>query len=191
MLFSTFTVLFTYATFGLLQFASATPLLSTKDMMVKRDNAAAIYEVLNTLKTEVAVHTSTIRQLSASNTTTQEDAVAPLTGITTALNKAAASLTTIPASELLKRQTGDELADPLSGIINDIVDALQGLVDNLGDIALLAGLLTGIDVALNQVLIGLGILLKGVLNLVAQLLVNIAALLRNLAFGLSLGTLGL
>ena len=49
------------------------------------------------------------------------------------------------------------------------MDAVQDLVDQLGDIALLAGLLAGIDVALNQVLIGLGILLKGVLNLVAQL----------------------
>ena len=94
------------------------------------------------------------------------------TDLTGSLNTAATSIAAIPAVSLpalLARQTGDELADLLSGIINDIVDAVQGLVGNLEGIALLAGLLAGVDVALNQVLIGLGILLKGVLNLVAQL----------------------
>lgn len=188
--FSAIAVLLTYVTFGFLQFASATPILSTKDMMVKRDNAD-ISGILTTLKTDLAGPLAGITALTLSGNVTEQNITPLLNSVTASLNTAATSLSGLSPSDLRKRQTDDELANLVAGIINDIAKALQGLEANLATIPLLAGLLSGIDVALNQVLLGLGILLKGVLNLVAQLLVNVAALLRNLAFGLSLGTLGL
>jgi hypothetical protein len=49
------------------------------------------------------------------------------------------------------------------------VDALDGLLGFAVTIPLLGGLLAGVDLSLNQVLLGLSILLQGVLRLVANL----------------------
>lgn len=63
MRFSVLVALIAYATFAIVQLASATPVLSTKDMVVKRDNAD-IVSVLNKLKTSVA---SPISEISMFN----------------------------------------------------------------------------------------------------------------------------
>lgn len=94
--------------------------------------------------------------LVASGNVTADDAAPYITSITGSLNAAAASLalvdpTGITVRSLMERQTDDELANLVAGIINDIAQALQGLVAQLGSIELLAGLLAGLDVALNQV----------------------------------------
>ena len=57
------------------------------------------------------------------------------------------------------------------GNIQDITNALDSLLDTASTIPALGGLLVGIDTSLNQVLLGLEILLAGVLNLVANLYV--------------------
>ncbi|KAG9118936.1 hypothetical protein FRC07_006287 [Ceratobasidium sp. 392] len=209
MRFTVFTALLAYATIGLLQLVNASPILDTKDMVVKRDNAD-ILAALNTLKGNVDPILAEIDGLVAAHQANLT-AVTPLIAeLTSALDVGAAQLGTLSPASLRKRQTDDELANLVAGIINSIGKALQGLVEELGDISLLAGLLAGVDASLNQVLLGLGILLKGVLNLVANLFVrsnqfsaatqlmmwffrltNVAQLLRNLALGLSLGTLGL
>ncbi|KIM26292.1 hypothetical protein M408DRAFT_330663 [Serendipita vermifera MAFF 305830] len=165
-------------------------------MAIKRQESveAQVSSILTTLRSDIASPLASIKSMIAAGDVSLEEITPHFEAVTGSLTSAAGSITAIsPVSlpKLLARQTNDELANLIAGIINDIADALQGLVGDLKTIRLLSGLLFGLDTALNQVLVGLGILLKGVLNLVAQLLVNVAALLRNLAFGLSLGTLGL
>jgi hypothetical protein len=118
---------------------------------------------------------------------TSDATVAPLIGdLTTALNTAAVSLAGLPISELRKRQSDDEVANlyvifsyltccllitisRVATIITDITNTLDGLLGAASTIPLLGGLLAGVDTSLNQVLLGLEILLAGVLRLVANL----------------------
>ncbi|PVF97294.1 hypothetical protein CPB86DRAFT_707364 [Serendipita vermifera] len=164
---------------------------------VKRQETveSQVQTILQTLRSDIAPTLASIKTASANDDVTIEELTPLFADLTGSLDTAAASLATINpvtlARSLASRQTNDELANLIAGIVNDIADALQGLVARLATIPLLAGLLAGVDTSLNQVLLGLGILLQGVLRLVANLLSNVAQLLRNLAFGLSLGTLGL
>jgi hypothetical protein len=52
-----------------------------------------------------------------------------------------------------------------------VTNALDGLLADASSIPALGGLLAGVDTSLNQVLLGLEVLLAGVLNLVANLYV--------------------
>lgn len=110
-----------------------------------------------------------------------------------------------------KRQAGDdEVAALVALIVTDLTTTLGGLLGALAGIPTLGGLFAGLDASLNQLLKGLEGLLAGVLNLVAtyvfppsrvrgsadasdsaRLLVNVAGLLRKLALGLTLASLGL
>jgi hypothetical protein len=77
-----------------------------------------------------------------------------LTSVATALNSATSSLQAIdPTGEvrLAMRQSGDPLADLIAGIINSILHAVDTLVEDLGGISVLSGLLSGIDAALSNV----------------------------------------
>jgi hypothetical protein len=57
--------------------------------------------------------------------------------------------------------------------MQDITNALNGLLGTASTIPGLGGLLAGVDVALNQVLLGLEVVLAGVLSLVASLCVTL------------------
>ncbi|KAH7316375.1 hypothetical protein B0J17DRAFT_751033 [Rhizoctonia solani] len=159
---SILTTLFTYIFFGIVHIVSATPVIPTTEMVVKRSDAD-ISGVSAKLKSSLVVPLGGIDNLIATKSTNQKN-VEPLIKETTAALDTAAS----------------ELA------------ALQSSSSHFAvTIPLLGGLLAGVDTSLNQVLLGLSILLQGVLRLVANLLISVAQLLRNLALGLSLGTLGL
>jgi len=160
------------------------------DIIVKRDNAD-IKTVFDALKAKTDSILPQITTLTSAGNATSDSITPLLTDLTSALTDAKTSLAGLSPSALSKRQSDDELAALVAGIINDIVAALQTLVGDLSTIPLLAGLLAGVDSALNEVLLGLGILLKGVLTLVADLLRNVAGLLTDLSFDLTLGTLGL
>jgi len=113
----------------------------------------------------------------------------PIESLIAALNTAKTSLAKLPKSSVSKRQSSDELASLVAGIVNAIVQVVATLVADLSIIPLLAGLLLGVDAALAEVLLGLGIVLKGVLTLVAALLINVATLLKDIAFDLTYGAL--
>ncbi|THU82864.1 hypothetical protein K435DRAFT_608771, partial [Dendrothele bispora CBS 962.96] len=152
---------------------------------------ADVTSVLDTLQGQVGTILPQIDSL-VSGGNVSEDSVTPLIGqLTVALNNAANDLANIPASGSSKRQSDDDTANLVAGIVTDITNSLNGLLGSAASIPTLGALLSGVDVSLNQVLVGLETLLAGVLNLVATLLVDVAGLLRSLAFGLVLASLGL
>lgn len=122
-----------------------------------------------------------IASAAASNSVTYESVAPALVGIATSLTQADTSLKAIVASNptglarrLLslafdKRQSGNELADLVAGIVIAVLEALNTLVGSLATIPLLAPLLLNIDTALSGVLVTLGLLLASVLVLVANL----------------------
>ncbi|TDL20465.1 hypothetical protein BD410DRAFT_725859 [Rickenella mellea] len=135
----------------------------------KRDNAA-IEAVFTTLKASSDTILPQITSLASGGTAT-DDTVTPLINdLTAALDTATASLGALDATSILKkRQSSDDIANLVAGIITDITNALDSLLGTASTIPALGGLLAGVDTSLNQVLKGLEQLLAGVLNLVANL----------------------
>ncbi|KAH7310240.1 hypothetical protein B0J17DRAFT_634298 [Rhizoctonia solani] len=187
---SILTTLFTYIFFGIVHIVSATPVIPTTEMVVKRSNAD-ISGVSAKLKSSLVVPLGGIDNLIATKSTNQENVEPLIKEITAALDTAASELAALQSSSSRKRQSDDEVAQLITEIITSLANTLSGLLDFAVTIPLLGGLLAGVDTSLNQVLLGLSILLQGVLRLVVNLLISVAQLLRNLALGLSLGTLGL
>ncbi|KAJ7755782.1 hypothetical protein B0H14DRAFT_3512329 [Mycena olivaceomarginata] len=140
-------------------FLLATSFVSAGVVVEKRSSTADIQTVFNTLKGST-------------------DSILPQ------INTATASLATLSPVEARKRQSDDDIANLVAGILTDVTNALDVSPRS-------AGSSPAVDTSLNQVLLGLEILLAGVLNLVANLLVDVAGLLRSLALGLTLATLGL
>ncbi|KAJ7160316.1 hypothetical protein C8R46DRAFT_1001526 [Mycena filopes] len=136
----------------------------------KRASTTDIEAVLNALQSSTDSILPQINSLVSAGTAT-DDTVTPLINdLTAALDTATASLGTLALGGL-KRQSDDDVANLVAGIITDITNTLDGLLGTASTIPALGGLLAGVDTSLNQVLLGLEILLAGVLNLVANLYV--------------------
>ncbi|KAJ7872481.1 hypothetical protein B0H14DRAFT_3860354 [Mycena olivaceomarginata] len=146
-------------------FLLATSFVSAGVVVEKRSSTADIQTVFNTLKGSTDSILPQITALSSGGNASDDTA--------------------------RKRQSDDDIANLVAGILTDVTNALDGLLADASSIPALGGLLAGVDTSLNQVLLGLEVLLAGVLNLVANLLVDVAGLLRSLALGLTLATLGL
>jgi len=165
--------------------------------MKKRDDVESqVVGVLNTLKSAIAPAISTINSLKESKQTITNDNIgAPLQTIKDSLDEATTSLGKIEPAALvkfaIKRQSNDEVANLIAGLLTSVTNALEGLLDNLATAPIIGVLFPGIDASLAGLLHAVETLLAGVLILVANLLVNVAALLRSLAFGLTLAALGL
>ncbi|KAJ7669743.1 hypothetical protein B0H17DRAFT_1209504 [Mycena rosella] len=119
-----------------------------------------------------------------SSATATDATVTPLINdLTAAFDTASASLTTLAQTSGLKRQgkrnrqSNDDIANLVAGILTDVTTALDGLLGTASTIPGLGRLLGGLDVSLNQVLLGFETLLAGVLSLVAAFLVDVAGLL--------------
>ncbi|KAJ7616639.1 hypothetical protein FB45DRAFT_873088 [Roridomyces roridus] len=170
--------------------ASPAPVADPAGLTVVDKRASTdIQTVFNTLKNSTDSILPKITALVSAGTAT-DDTVTPLINdLTAALDTATSSLSALPVST--ERQTDEDIADLVAGIITDITTALGGLLGTASTIPGLGGLLSGIDTSLDQVLLGLETLLAGVLHLVANLLTGVAGLLNQLALGLTLGTLGL
>ncbi|KAJ7615608.1 hypothetical protein DFH06DRAFT_1483952 [Mycena polygramma] len=172
-------------------FVSSSPTPAAGVALVERSSTADIQTVFTTLKGSTDSVIPQINALVSGGNATDETVTPLITDLTTAFNTATASLATLSPVEQAKRQSDDDIANLVAGIITDVTQALDGLLGEAASIPALGGLLAGLDTSLNQVLLGLEILLAGVLNLVATLLVDVAGLLRSLALGLTLATLGL
>ncbi|KAJ7065658.1 hypothetical protein C8F01DRAFT_1351640 [Mycena amicta] len=168
---------------------SASPAAAPVAAVDKRASTADIQGVLDTLQSSVGSILPQIDSLVSGGTATDATVTPLINDLTAALDTATSSLAALPASR--KRQSDDDIANLVAGLITDISNTLDGLLGAAITIPALGGLLAGVDTSLNQVLKGLETLLAGVLNLVANLLVDVAALLRSLALGLTLATLGL
>ncbi|KAF7364578.1 Sc15 protein [Mycena venus] len=157
----------------------------------KRSSTADIESVLNTLKSSTDTILPQITALTSGGTASDATVTPLISDLTAALDTASASLATLSPVESRKRQSDDDIANLVAGIVTDVANALDGLLSEASTIPDLGTLLAGVDTSLNQVLVGLETLLAGVLNLVATLLVDVAGLLRSLALGLTLASLGL
>ncbi|THU93787.1 hypothetical protein K435DRAFT_725075, partial [Dendrothele bispora CBS 962.96] len=153
---------------------------------VKRQTNADVDSVLTSLQSQLGTILPQIDALSASGNATDAN-VTPLIGqLNDALNGASDNLNNIPASGLRKRQSDQNTANQVAGIVTDITNSLNGLHGHAAHVSTLTVLLASVDIALHRLLIGVDVLLVGVLKLVAGLLVDVAKLLRGLAFTLTL-----
>ncbi|EJD01719.1 uncharacterized protein FOMMEDRAFT_158873 [Fomitiporia mediterranea MF3/22] len=175
-------------TFGTMALAIPSPVTAE---VAKRDNAQ-IEQVFTTLKSSTDSILPQIQSIASSGNATDDNVTPLVNQLVAALDTATSSLSGLSPSSraLIKRQSEDDIASLVAGIVSDIANGISGL-QSAASITDLDTLLGGIDSSLNQVLLGLEILLAGVLHLVANLLVDVAGLLNQLAFGLTLGTLGL
>ncbi|KAJ6585648.1 hypothetical protein B0H19DRAFT_924575 [Mycena capillaripes] len=150
---------------------SASPTPAGVAVVDKRSTTADIETVFNTLKGSTDSILPQITALVSGGTAT-DDTVTPLINdLTAAFDTATASLATLTPVASRKRQSDDDVANLVAGILTDVTTALDGLLGDASTIPALGGLLAGVDTSLNQVLIGLETLLAGVLNLVATLCV--------------------
>ncbi|KAF5387506.1 hypothetical protein D9757_006533 [Collybiopsis confluens] len=177
-----FAVFFLFASFGIVSSAS----------VQKRQDTADIETVLNTLKGSTDTILPQITSTGQAGNASDANVTPLINDLTTALNTASSSLTALQtSSRKSRRQSDDDIANLVAGIVTDITNALDTLLGDAAAIPELGSLLGGVDVALDQVLVGLETLLAGVLTLVANLLVDVAGLLKSLALGLTLASLGL
>ncbi|KAF8144545.1 hypothetical protein K438DRAFT_1549918, partial [Mycena galopus ATCC 62051] len=136
-----------------------------------RQSTADIETVLNTLKSSTDTILPQITALTSGGNASDATVTPLFNDLTTALATANASLATLTPVTSSKRQSDDDIANLVAGIITDIANALDGLLADASAIPDLGSLLAGVDTSLNQVLVGLETLLAGVLNLVANLCV--------------------
>ncbi|KAJ7819298.1 hypothetical protein B0H13DRAFT_2378472 [Mycena leptocephala] len=176
-------------------FVSASPTPAAGVALVdKRSTTADIETVFNTLKGSTDSILPQITSLVSSGTATDATVTPLINELTAAFDTATASLATLSPVELRKRQSDDDIANLVAGILTVRRDQRARRAPRRSrSIPALGGLLAGVDTSLNQVLLGLEILLAGVLNLVATLYV--ARRRRRppplAALGLTLATLGL
>ncbi|KIK58218.1 hypothetical protein GYMLUDRAFT_202684 [Collybiopsis luxurians FD-317 M1] len=181
-----FALFFLFASFG---FVASVPSAAT---VQKRQDTADIETVLNTLKSSTDTILPQITAIGQAGNASDANVTPLINDLTAALDTASSSLTSLQtSSRKARRQSDDDIANLVAGIITDIANALDTLLGDAAAIPDLGSLLGGVDASLDQVLKGLETLLAGVLTLVANLLVDVAGLLESLALGLTLASLGL
>ncbi|KAF8060252.1 hypothetical protein FPV67DRAFT_337241 [Lyophyllum atratum] len=170
-----------------------TPKDAVTPALVKRVGTSSdVQAVFTTLKTSTDSILPQIDSLVSGGTATDATVTPLIRQLTSALDTATSSLTGIQGPVSTNGgPSEDEIAALVAGIVSEIAKTLSGLQGLSAVIPSLGPLLAGVNFSLNQVLLGLGILLDGVLTLVATLLASVAGLLRSLGLGLLLGSLGL
>ncbi|OCF43259.1 hypothetical protein I317_02969 [Kwoniella heveanensis CBS 569] len=168
----------------------------TNDLVLTK--RAAPVDVVNALRSAIASPISTLKTPNVS----AEDAAAALTSIKSAITQATADLPTAPVSagakrddfgsvRALERALAERQADDLevvgavlAEIIKDIIEAVEGLADELKKLPLIGAIIIDIDFGLNTLLLGLQLVLAGVVEILRGLLSGVAGLLQNLGNGL-------
>ncbi|KAJ4469046.1 hypothetical protein C8J55DRAFT_479989 [Lentinula edodes] len=199
-----FALFFLFTSFGIVSSAAA---------VKKRQDTADVETVLNMLKNSTDTILPQITSVGQSGIASDATVTPLINELITALNTATSSLASLQtSSRKARRQSDDDIANLVAGIITDIADTLDTLLGDLSAIPDLGSLFDGVDSALDEVLTGLETLLAGVLTLVADLcvalflfevcfaltilsdprrLVDVAGLLESLSLGLTLASLGL
>jgi len=167
-------------TFGLT--AAATP--------TKRSNAdvQAIFTKLNGQTATILPQFATLAKSGKANDAT----VGPLiTQLTTAINTAKVSMSGLSPSLLNRRQSNQDIANTVAATITNIANGLAPLQSGLvpGNTPSLLVFETAVDVALNELLVDLDIVIVGIVVLVGKLLVSIDVLLVALNLFLVAGSL--
>jgi len=156
----------------------------------KRASISSVNGVLNTLEGAVGSILPQIENLVSTATATEAN-VAPLVlDLVISLDTATTSLALLGLG-LKKRQSEQDVATLVAGIVSDVANTLNGLEGLTSSIPGLSGLLGTVDLALNSVLVGLDGVLAGVLTIVAGLLGDVTGILGSLGLTSVLGSLGL
>ncbi|KAL0058972.1 hypothetical protein AAF712_014309 [Marasmius tenuissimus] len=191
---------FTFVSFGLVASnpVAAPDAVPVVDLMKRADNAD-VMQVFQTLKASTDTILSQIDKLTYSGTADDFNFPPLINKLLANIDRAARALSMLKVSETRKRQTDDEIANLVAGIVKSIATTMQPLAqlatsDRIGvsiSNSVLRRLLNDIDDSLAQALQRLNGVLVGVLGRVANLLTDLATILRNLGLGLTIGALGL
>ncbi|WWC68342.1 uncharacterized protein I206_102267 [Kwoniella pini CBS 10737] len=166
--------------------------LSTSKPIIKEKRASSV-DVVNTLQNAISGPITTLKTSNIS----QEDAIAALTSIKSAITDATSSINTVTTKRdlinnyenLSKRDDLSIVGQVLAQVIKDIVEAVEGLADDLKSLPLIGAIIIDIDFGLNTLLLGVELVLTGVIEILQGLLSGIANLLQNLGNGLLAGKL--
>ncbi|CAE6454913.1 unnamed protein product [Rhizoctonia solani] len=178
MRFSILVILCSYVMLGF-----ATPVFSTKNLVVKRDDTS-ITGVLTKLKSSITAPASEIDNLLATKTANQDNVGPCINLITTALQTAVNELRTLKSSAH-ESQSNDAVGQVANEVVNLLIKIGADLLLGVPVLGMLLGpLVTGLALLLS----GLLALLPG-LPLDANLLNDAAQLFNKVSPGLSLDEL--
>ncbi|KAL5533857.1 hypothetical protein ACEPAG_317 [Sanghuangporus baumii] len=153
-----------------------------------RANIASVQNVVTTLKSKTDQIVPQIKS-AAANPQANSATITPLINeLVSALNTAHSSLNQGGAIKLKSRQTQEEVATTVAGVITEIAGAVKLIPFGFPG---LSGLLVSLDVALSGLLTGLDVAVVGLGATVGSLLGGVGGLLGSLGLGLTLGLLGL
>ncbi|WWC96634.1 hypothetical protein V866_003506 [Kwoniella sp. B9012] len=165
-------------------------LASTKPVMVEVEKRATALDVVNELQSAIAGPITTLKTANVSS----DDAQAALTSIKSAITDATSAIGSATASKrdlvALESRQADDLAivgSVLAQVIQDIVEAVEGLADDMKGLPLIGAIIIDIDFGLNTLLLGVELVLAGVVEILRGLLSGVADLLQSLGNGLLAG----
>ncbi|KAJ7192439.1 hypothetical protein GGX14DRAFT_595762 [Mycena pura] len=170
-------------------FVSAIPAPAGADVE-KRSSTANVASVLNTLQGSTNSILPQINSLASSGTASDATVIPLVTQLIVAIDTAHASLGQLSPVPSRKRQSEADLAATVAGVITEITETLNGL-PGVSEIPALPTLIIAVDTALQELLVGLDVVVAGILTLVDGLLVSVAVLLNSVGLGLVLILLGL
>ncbi|OCF56734.1 hypothetical protein L486_05588 [Kwoniella mangroviensis CBS 10435] len=175
-------------------------LASTKPVMVEVEKRATALDVVNELQSAIAGPITTLKTANVSS----DDAQTALTSIKSAITDATSAIGSATASKrdlvAFESRQADDLAivgSVLAQVIQDIVEAVEGLADDLKGLPLInvhrltlvvkGAIIIDIDFGLNTLLLGVELVLAGVVEILRGLLSGVADLLQSLGNGLLAG----
>ncbi|WWC60623.1 uncharacterized protein I303_103197 [Kwoniella dejecticola CBS 10117] len=168
--------------------------IAVADYPVVMEKRATAVDVVNTLQSAIADPINVLKTPDVS----QEDALAALTSIKSAITDATSAIGSATAKRALladgvgalmrKRDDLSVVGQVLAEVIKDIVEAVEGLADDLKGLPLIGAIIIDIDFGLNTLLLGVELVLAGVVEILRGLLSGVANLLQNLGNGLLAGT---
>ncbi|ODN82874.1 hypothetical protein L202_01132 [Cryptococcus amylolentus CBS 6039] len=170
--------------------ALATPV--AKSDVVQFEKRDDVLDVVKTLQSTIADPISTLKTDNVS----ADDAQAALSSILDAINTASAAVPTSTTTEkraleglteIVKRDDLNDVGTFLAQVITDIVNAVEGLADDLQSLPLIGALITSIDGGLHILLLGVEVVLEGVIQILQGLLSGLGSLLSSLGAGLVAG----
>ncbi|WVW80465.1 hypothetical protein I302_102447 [Kwoniella bestiolae CBS 10118] len=165
-------------------------LAASKPVVVEK--RATALDVVTGLQSAISGPITTLKTSNVSS----DDALSALTSIKSAITEATASIGTATASKRDLASVGidgrqvDDLAtvgEVLAEVIKDIVEAVEGLADELRKLPLIGAIIIDIDFGLNTLLLGVQLVLAGVVEILRGLLSGVADLLNSLGNGLLAG----
>ncbi|KAF8889201.1 hypothetical protein CPB84DRAFT_1826659 [Gymnopilus junonius] len=154
-----------------------------------RADASSALGIVSTLQGSTAPSISQLNTLVSSGRATTANVTPLITKVHSSLTTASSSFNALgPVSA--SAATQQQVAVAFAPIISEIAITLEAVELAVPGLAPLL-IALGIDIALNEVLFGLNFVLAGVVHLVSALLVDVSVILHNLAFVLTVATLGL